>query len=77
MLWENRPVKVPIRVVHYLIMVEIISSENDVRYIKERSYFLEDGPISGYFDTKNMTVLQIEHIFHNFEDQKIAGFFST
>ncbi len=41
---------------------------NVVRYIKERSYFLEDGRISGYFDTKYVAVLQIENIVHNFED---------
>ena len=49
--------------------------ENAVRYIKQRSYFLKDGRISGYFDTKYMTVLQIEQILHHFEDQKIANFF--
>ncbi len=48
---------------------------NAVRYIKERSYFLKDGRISGYFDTKYMTVLQIEQILHSFEDWTIANFF--
>ncbi len=37
---------------------------NAVRYIKERSYFLKDGRISGYFDTKFLKVLQIEQILH-------------
>ncbi len=32
--------------------------------------------ISGYFDTKYMTVLLIEQILHNFEDQKFANFFN-
>ncbi len=32
---------------------------NGVRYVKERSYFQKDGRISGYFDTKYITVLQI------------------
>ncbi len=49
---------------------------NAVRYIKQRSYFLKDGLIPGYFGTKYMTVLQIEQILHNFEDQKIANFFN-
>ncbi len=35
---------------------------------------LKDGRIYGYFDTKYMTVLRIEQILHNFEDQKIAHF---
>ncbi len=30
---------------------------NAVYYIKESSYFLHDGRISGYFDTKYITVL--------------------
>ncbi len=47
---------------------------NAVRYIKERGSFLKDGRISEYFDTKYMTVLQIEQILHNFEDQKFANF---
>ena len=37
--------------------------------IKEKGYFMEDGRISGYFDTKYMTILPIEQILHNFEDQ--------
>ena len=36
---------------------------------------MKDGRISGYFDINYMTVLQIEQILHNFEDQKIANFF--
>ena len=28
----------------------------------------------GYFDTKYMSILQIEQILHNFEDQKFANF---
>ena len=35
---------------------------------------MKDARISGYFDTKYMTVLRIEQILHNFEDQKIANF---
>ncbi len=35
---------------------------NAVRDIKQRGYFMEDGRISGYFDTKYMTVLRIEQI---------------
>ena len=42
--------------------------ENAVRYIKERGYFMKDAQISGYFDTKYMSVLRIEQILHNFED---------
>ena len=49
---------------------------NAVSYINQRSYFLKNGLISGYFDTEYMTVLQTEHILHNFEDQKIANFFN-
>ncbi len=48
---------------------------NAFRYIKERKYFLKDARIFGYFDTKYMTVVQIEQISHNFEDQKTANFF--
>ena len=47
---------------------------NAVGYIKERSYFLRDGQISGHFDTEFMSILQIEQISHNFEDQKMANF---
>ena len=47
---------------------------NAVRYIKEKSYFLKDGRISGYFDTKYVTVLQIEQILHISKEQKIANF---
>ncbi len=32
---------------------------------------MKDGRITGYFDTKYMTVLQI---LHNFEDQKFTIF---
>ncbi len=35
---------------------------------------MKDGRITGYFDTKYMTVLRIEQILHNFEDQKFANF---
>ena len=35
---------------------------------------MKDARISGYFDTKYMTVLRIEQILHNFEDQKLANF---
>ena len=42
--------------------------DNVVRYIKQRGYFMRDGWISGYFDTKYMTALRIEQILHNFED---------
>ena len=37
---------------------------------------MKDARISGYFDTKYMTPLQIEQILHNFEDQKFANFFN-
>ena len=37
---------------------------------------MKDGRISGYFDTKYVNVLWIEHILYNFEDQKIANFFN-
>ena len=47
-----------------------------VRYIEERGYFMKAARISGYSDTKHMTVLQIEQILHNFEDQKFALFFT-
>ncbi len=47
-----------------------------VRYIEQRDYFLKDARISGYFDTKHMTVLRMELILHNFEDQKFANFFN-
>ena len=49
---------------------------NAVRYmyIKQRRYFLKEGRITCYFDTKYMTLLQIEQFLHKFEDQKIANF---
>ena len=34
----------------------------------------KNARISGYFDTKYMTVLRVEQILHNFEDQKFANF---
>ena len=37
---------------------------------------MKDDRISCYFDTKYMTILRIEQILHNFEDQKIADFFN-
>ncbi len=37
---------------------------------------MKDAGISGYFDTKYMTVIRIEQILHNFEDKKIAKFFN-
>ncbi len=51
-------------------MVEILSG-----IFKQRSYFLNDGQISGYFDTKYITVYitNILQILHNFKDQKIAN----
>ncbi len=49
---------------------------NAVRYIKQMCYFMKDPGISGYFDTKYMTVLRIEQTLHNFEDQKFANFFN-
>ncbi len=49
--------------------------EYAVGYIKQRSYFLKDGQISGYFDTKHTSVLQLEQILHNLGDQKIGNFF--
>ncbi len=47
---------------------------NPVRYIKQKGYFLKDARITGYFDTKYMTVLPIEQILHNFEYQKFTDF---
>ncbi len=37
---------------------------------------MKEARISGYFDTKCMTELQIEQTLHNFEDQKFANFFN-
>ena len=37
---------------------------------------MKNARISGYFDTKYMTVLRIENKLHNFEDQKFANFFN-
>ncbi len=37
---------------------------------------MKDGRISGYLDTKYVTMLRLEQILHNFEDQKIANFFN-
>ncbi len=37
---------------------------------------MKDTRNSSYFDTNYMTVLQIEQILHNFEDQKFANFFN-
>ena len=37
---------------------------------------MKHGRISCYFDTKYMTILRIEQILHNCEDQKIANFFN-
>ena len=51
-------------------------ARNDVRYIKEGSYFMKDGRISSNFDTKSMAILQIEFFLHNFEDRKSAKFFN-
>ncbi len=34
---------------------------------------MKDAPISGYFDTKYMTVLGIEQILHNFKDRTFAN----
>ncbi len=48
---------------------------NAVRYIKQRVYFMKDDRI--YFDTKYMTVLQIEQILQYFEYWKFAHFFLT
>ncbi len=49
---------------------------NAVNCIKEGGHFMKDCRISGYFVTKHMTVLPIEQILHDFEDQKIAKFFN-
>ena len=35
---------------------------------------MKDARISGYFDTKYMTLLRIEQILHNSEDQKFGNF---
>ena len=37
---------------------------------------MKDARIPGYFDTKYMTVLPVEHILCNFEDQKNCLFFN-
>ncbi len=37
---------------------------------------MKDARISGYLDTKYMTVLWIEQILHNFEDKKFGNFFN-
>ncbi len=37
---------------------------------------MKDGRISGYFDTKYMTLSRIRQILHNFEDKQIANFFN-
>ncbi len=50
---------------------------NDVRYIKQRGYLLKDVRVSGYIDTKYMTVLQIEQILLYFEDQRFANFLTS
>ena len=49
---------------------------NAVRYIEERDYFMKDARISCYFDTKCLTVLRIDQILDNFEDQIFANFFN-
>ncbi len=40
--------------------------ENAVRYIKQRTYVLTDGQITGYVDTKHIMYMT-EPILHNFE----------
>ncbi len=37
---------------------------------------MKDARISGYFDNKNISVLRIEQILHNFENQKFTNFFN-
>ena len=37
-----------------------------VRCINQRGFFLNDGRITDYFDTKYMTVLRIEQILYKF-----------
>ncbi len=37
---------------------------------------MKDARISGYFDTKYVTVLRIEQILHSFGDQKFTNFFN-
>ena len=48
--------------------------ENAVRYIKHRGYFMEDGRIPGYFDTKYMSVPRTEQSLHNFKVKKLPIF---
>ncbi len=36
---------------------------------------MTEGRISGYFDAKYMTVLRLEQILHNFENQNFSFFF--
>ncbi len=50
---------------------------NAISYITQRGYFMKDGQIYGSSDTKCMTVLRIEQIIHNFEDQKFAIFLTS
>ncbi len=37
---------------------------------------MKDARISGYFDTKYMTLLRLEQMLYNFEDQTFANFFN-
>ena len=37
---------------------------------------MNDARISGYFHTKYITILRIEQILDNFEDQNFANFFN-
>ncbi len=45
--------------------------EGTLQSINKRMYFLNSCRISGYFDTKFTTMVQIEPILFKFKDQKI------
>ncbi len=48
--------------------------ESSMKYISQKSFFLNGCWIPGYFDTKFIVVALIEPILYNFEDLKIANF---
>ncbi len=70
MLRENRPLQGSKQGSTYPTMVGMLLGT----YIKQRGHFLKDARISGYFDTKYMTVIRTGQISHNFEDQKFVNF---
>ena len=59
--------------------IDLFSAQNTVVHILSwwkccQAIPFNDGRISVYSDTKYTTILQIEQILHNFEDQKFANF---